>query len=69
MTDDKRESARQALRSWRRRSDSVAADRDPLVQTAIRQAGLTKEEVHIITGLGRTTIDRIIARGSSEEQK
>lgn len=62
MSDDPREAARQALRSWRRRSDSVTGERDPLVRTAMA-AGLTKEEVHIITGLGRTTIDRIMTRG------
>ena len=55
--------ARQALRAWRRRSDAVTADRDPLVLAALG-AGLTKEEVHVITGLGRTTIDRIQARGA-----
>jgi hypothetical protein len=59
VTEDPRETSRQALRSWRRRSDSVSGDRDPLVRTAI-DAGLTKEEVHVLTGLGRTTIDRIV---------
>ena len=61
MTEDQRETARQALRSWRRRARSVAADRDPAVVDAM-DAGLTKEEVHVLTGLGRTTIDRIVAR-------
>lgn len=55
--------AARALRAWRRRSDAVTADRDPLVLAAL-EAGLTKEEVHVITGLGRTTIDRIQARGA-----
>jgi len=58
-TSDQREAVRQALRSWRRRSDSVAADRDALVRAALA-SGLPKEEIHIITGLGRTTISRIM---------
>lgn len=57
-TDTQRDAIRQALRSWRRRADSVATDRNPLVVAAMA-AGLTKEEIHILTGLGRTTIDRI----------
>ena len=59
-TSDQREAVRQALRSWRRRSDSVAADRDALVRSAL-ESGLLREEIHIITGLGRTTIGRILA--------
>jgi predicted DNA-binding transcriptional regulator AlpA len=39
----------------------VTGDRDPLVRTAL-DAGLSKEEVHVLTGLGRNTIDRIIAK-------
>jgi hypothetical protein len=62
--EDARETARQALRSWRRRSDSVAGDRDLVVRTAI-DAGLLKEEVHVLTGLGRTTIDRIVKKEPS----
>lgn len=61
MSGEQQETARQALRSWRRRSDSVTGDRDPLVRTAL-DAGLSKEEVHILTGLGRTTIDRIVKK-------
>jgi hypothetical protein len=63
--EDPRETSRQALRSWRRRSDSVAVDRDPVVRTAI-DAGLSKEEVHILTGLGRTTIDRIVKKEAEQ---
>jgi transposase len=58
MDDD---SVRAALRSWRKRSEALAAERDPLIMTALA-AGLAKEEVHQMTGVGRSTIDRIIAR-------
>lgn len=62
MTEDQREAIRHALRSWRRRADAVSDDRDPLIIAAVKE--LSKEEVHVITGLGRTTIDRIVARGA-----
>lgn len=65
-TVDQQEASRQALRSWRRRADAVASDRDPLVITAIEEVGLSKEEVHILTRLGRTTIDRIVAKGTEK---
>jgi hypothetical protein len=55
------DAARGTLRSWRRRRDAVASERDPLVIAALK-SGLTKEEVHVLTGLGRTTIDRIAVR-------
>jgi DNA invertase Pin-like site-specific DNA recombinase len=59
------EEARDALRSWGRRRQSLERDRDPLVTRALA-AGLSKEEVHILTGLGRTTIDRIAARNTAK---
>jgi hypothetical protein len=49
--------ARRNLRSWRKNREA----RDPLVRAALT-AGLSKEEVHILTGLGRTTIDRITSK-------
>lgn len=65
-SENQAEAVRHALRSWRRRAASVAADRDPLIYTAVAEAELTKEEVHILTGLGRTTIDRIVAKGRAK---
>ena len=65
MSTDKADAARTALRSWRRRRDAVDTERDPLVIAAL-DAGLIKEEVHVITGLGRTTIDRIGARQTEQ---
>jgi uncharacterized protein len=61
------ESIRAALRSWRKRSESLASDRDPLVISALA-AGITKEEVHQSTGLGRSTIDRIAAKVQEEAE-
>lgn len=64
VSNDKAEAARSALRSWRRRRDATATERDTLVTEAL-EAGLSKEEVHVITSLGRTTIDRIAARAAT----
>ena len=47
-----------ALRLWAKRQKTLADKRDPLVLAALR-AGISIEEVHMSTGLARTTIDRI----------
>lgn len=54
----KQDALRESLRKWGRTQRSQAEDRDPLVLACLG-AGITKEEIHILTGLGRTTIDRI----------
>jgi hypothetical protein len=48
-----------AAKSWRRRSAALAAERDPLVRAMLDSNQFTKEEIHMLTGLGRMTIDRI----------
>ncbi|MDT0305039.1 hypothetical protein [Streptomonospora wellingtoniae] len=50
------EQARAELREWAR----MNRDRDRRVRQAIA-AGLQKKEIHEITGIGRPTIDRILA--------
>ena len=52
---------RASLKSWRRRGETHAAERDLLVISAA-DAGLIKEEIHQLTGLGRSTIDRILGK-------
>jgi DNA invertase Pin-like site-specific DNA recombinase len=56
---------RGALRRWGGRQRNLATERDPLVLAAL-EAGISREEVHILTGLGRTTIDRIVTKGEQE---
>ena len=51
--------ARQMLTAWAAEQDAVASRRDGVVQAAI-DAGLSKSEVHRLTGIARTTIDRIV---------
>lgn len=62
-SDQDREALRASLRSWGKRQRTIAGERDPVVLAALA-AGITKEEIHLATGLGRTTIDRIQKQGS-----
>lgn len=48
------------MRRWKRQSQTVAAQRDPLVRRAL-EAGFLIEEVHAAMGIGRSTISRIVA--------
>jgi hypothetical protein len=50
-----REEAEAALRAWA----TVTAQRDELVEAA-HQAGVSKNRIHTLTGIARTTIDRIL---------
>ena len=51
--------AREMLATWAAERSSVADRRDEVVRVAV-QAGLSKTEVYRLTGIARTTIDRII---------
>ena len=46
------------LTGWAAEQDAVGSRRDEVVRAAI-DAGLRKSEVHRLTGMARTTIDRI----------
>ena len=50
--------ARQMLTAWAAEQDAVGSRRDEVVRAAL-DAGLSKSEVHRLTGMARTTIDRI----------
>ena len=50
--------ARQMLAGWATGQDAAGSRRDGAVRAAIG-AGLRKGEVHRLTGIARTTIDRI----------
>jgi transposase len=50
------EEAEQMLSEW----VTVTRDRDTRVRAAVA-AGLSKHRVHRLTGIGRSTIDRILA--------
>jgi hypothetical protein len=44
---------------------AVTADRDARVRAAVA-AGVSKRRVHELTGIGRMTIDRILASGGED---
>ena len=50
--------ARQMLTAWAAEQDAVGSRRDEVVRAAV-DAGLSKSEVQRLTGMARTTIDRI----------
>ena len=52
--------ARELLAAWAAEQDAVAGRRDEVVRAAV-DAGLSKIEVHRLTGIARTTIDRIVS--------
>jgi len=51
--------AREMLTAWAAEQRSVAGRRDEVVRAAV-EAGLSKAEVYRLTGIARTTIDRIV---------
>jgi hypothetical protein len=65
MTELTVRGAREMLAAWAAERGAVAARRDEVVRAAV-DAGLSKSEVHRLTGIARTTIDRIV--GTSPEE-
>ena len=59
--------ARAMLAGWAAEQDAVGSRRGEVVRAAI-DAGLSKSEVHRLTGLARTTIDRILGTLPAMEQ-
>ncbi len=68
MTEDPRRAALEsALVQWAARRQQSDETRDGLLVAAIA-AGVSKHRVHILTGIARTTIDRILAERKESEQ-
>jgi hypothetical protein len=57
------EEAEATLAEW----TAVTRSRDDRVRAAVA-AGVTKHRVHVITGIGRTTIDRIVSAATPAGQ-
>jgi hypothetical protein len=55
------------LADWAAEQDAAGSQRDEVVQAAV-DAGLSKSEVHRLTGIARTTIDRIAGTLPAMEQ-
>lgn len=54
--------AREMLTAWAAERAAVASRRDDVVRAAV-DAGVSKIEIHRLTGIARTTIDRIVDAG------
>lgn len=62
MTEAEREAAEQDLATYRQ----IVDGRNPMVRRAIA-AGVSKHRVHALTGIARTTIDRILTADDTQE--
>jgi len=67
MTDLTVRQAREMLTEWAADQHMVASRRDEVVLAAV-DAGLSKSEVHRLTGIARTTIDRIVSVVQAAEE-
>jgi hypothetical protein len=67
MTELTVRQAREMLTAWAAEQDLVAGRRDDVVRAAVT-AGLSKSEVHRLTGIARTTIDRIVNAAQAAEE-
>ena len=59
--------AREMLTAWAAEQDAVAGRRDDVVLAAV-DAGVSKSEVYRLTGIARTTIDRIVNAAPAAEE-
>jgi hypothetical protein len=66
MTELTLRQARELLAAWAAERDAVTARRDEVVRAAV-SAGVSKSEVHRLTGIARSTLDRIIGAAAGEE--
>lgn len=57
--------ARELLAGWKAELETVTSRRDEVIRVAVA-SGLSKSEIHRITGIARTTIDRIIEAEGGE---
>lgn len=58
MTSEQ-ERLEESLRGWASDARRLTSQRDALVAHAV-ELGISKHRIHVLTGLARTTIDRII---------
>ena len=54
--------AREMITTWAAAQRAAAVQRDEVVRAAVA-AGLSKSEVHRLTGIARTTVNRIVGSG------
>lgn len=56
------EQAEQKLIGWRVARDAIDNQRDELVRSAHFEGGLNVHRIHVLTGIGRNTIYRILEK-------
>ena len=66
MTELTVRQAREMLASWAADRRAVDGRRDEVVRTAA-EAGLTKSQIHRLTGVARSTLDRILGTGEGDQ--
>ena len=59
--------AREKLTSWAADRRAVDGRRDEVVRAAV-EAGLTKSEIHRLTGIARSTLDRILGAAGGDQR-
>jgi transcriptional regulator of acetoin/glycerol metabolism len=60
--------ARAALAEWKRRTDQDARVRDDLIRAA-HEAGMNIRQIHLESGVSRTTIYRVLGVGAGGERE
>jgi transcriptional regulator of acetoin/glycerol metabolism len=67
--------AEAALAEWKRRSDKDARERESLIEArdglikAAHEAGVNIRRMHLITGVSRSTIYRVLGVGAGGEKE
>jgi len=64
MEDGRREELEAKLIQWAQ----TVATRDELIRSAVA-AGITKHRVHVLTGIARTTVDKIVGLDAESGRK
>ena len=67
--------AEAALSRWAKQRQEVDAEREELARArddlvlAALEAGITKHRIHVLTGIARTTIDKIVNREGTKDHE
>lgn len=66
--DDPAATLEDALRKWAAKRETVDDERDPLIRAAFA-GGISKQRIHTLTKIARTTIDDILTPGNAASAK
>lgn len=68
MRDVNAAEAEAALAEWKRRTDRNASERDGLIRAA-HEAGLNIRQIHLVSGVSRTTVYRVLGLDAGGERQ